>query len=139
MITKIHIPTTPFATAFGMPIDDAIERLNATARELTAGAEKTPSQDFGLRLADAVRRKQSPRFSATTVFAASAVRKEEDENDDDEKKDDDQSDSFGTRLKRAIERKSRASKTQKQHQRIAERERKRYPATASGTQKRLTT
>jgi len=127
MITRIRIPTTPFATAFGMPIDDAIERLNATARELTAGAEKTPSQDFGLRLADAVRRKQSPRFSATAVFAAAPRRNnDDDEDNDDEKKDDDQSDSFGTRLKRAIERKSRASKTQKQHQRIAERERKRY-------------
>jgi len=122
MITRIRIPTTPFATAFGMPIDDAIERLNATARELTAGAEKTPSQDFGLRLADAVRRKQSPRFSATTVFAASAVRKDEDENNDDEK--DAENQSFGERLRRAVERRGR--RTQKRHQKFVERERKRY-------------
>jgi hypothetical protein len=34
--------------------------------------------------------------------------------------------SFGKKLKKAIERKSRALKTQKQHQELAERERQRY-------------
>ena len=123
MITKIHIPTTPFATAFGMPIDDAIERLNATARELTAGAEKTPSQDFGPRLADAVRRKQSPRFSAAAVFAAAPRRNNDDDEDNDDEKDA-ENQSFGERLRRAVERRGR--RTQKRHQKFVERERKRY-------------
>jgi hypothetical protein len=112
---KINCPTTPFATAFNMPINDAIERLTASARELTAAAEKTTSgsHDFGSRLSQAVRRKQSP-----CVFAATRKNKENDDNDDDENGDKDKdadNDSFGKRIKKAVERKSHGTKTQKQH------------------------
>ena len=103
---KIHCPITPFATAFGMPINDAIDRLTASARELDAAAEKTTSGDFGQRLAQAVRRKQqSPR-----VFAATGKNKENDDNNDDEDgdKDKEKDDSFGERIRKAVKRKSRA-------------------------------
>src|SRR5262252_6622916 len=97
---KLHYPTIPFATAFNMPINDAIERVLASARELDAAAESVPGkrEAFGQRLAQAVRRKQSP-----IVFAASAPRKNDDDNDDDDEKD---SESFGQRIKKAVERKS---------------------------------
>jgi hypothetical protein len=122
---KLNIPTIPFATAFGMPLNDAIDRLAATASELTAAAERTSRGQggFGSRLSAAVKRKQS----SYAVFAE-ALRKNNDDDEDDDKdggKDTD-NDSFGKRIKKAIERKSRASKTQKQHQEFAERERQRY-------------
>jgi len=115
--------------AMGLPINQAIDRIFASARELNAAAERTSEgQSFGQRLAQAVRRKQSP-----CVFAA--TRKNDDDNDgNDENGDKDKDaddDSFGKRIKKAIERKSRASKTQQQHKKIAERKRRRYqqPAT----------
>ena len=97
---KLNFPTTPFATAFNMPINDAIERVLASARELSAAAEKMSREQggFGSRIAQAVQRKQSP-----IVFAASAPRKNDDDNDDDDEKD---SESFGQRIKKAVERKS---------------------------------
>src|SRR5215468_9523519 len=95
---KLNYPTTPFATAFNMPINDAIERVIASARELDAAAEKTSrGQDFGSRLAQAVRRKQS-----SIVFAAAPSK-----DDDDEKDKDADNESFGKKLKKAIKRKQR--------------------------------
>jgi hypothetical protein len=47
-----------------MPLATAIERLNASARELSAAAEKAPSREgfgqrFGQKLKEAVKRKAS--------------------------------------------------------------------------------
>ena len=127
---KLNLPTTPIATAFGMPLDDAIEQLATTARDLTAAAEKTSrSQGFGSRLAEAVKRR-SPRYAnaAANVFTATTRKDNDDDDDDDDEdeKEDPENESFGKKVKRAIERKSRGTKTQKQHQKIAERERRRY-------------
>jgi hypothetical protein len=99
---KINCPATPFATAFGMPINDAINRVLASARELDAAAEKTSREQggFGSRLTQAVRRKQSP-----CVFAA-APRKNDDNDDDDI----DKAESFGNRIKNAVQRKTHGTK-----------------------------
>jgi hypothetical protein len=92
MTTKLHVPAIPFATAFNLPLDSAIERLNATAVELTVAAEKTSrSQGFGSRLADAVKRKQSSH----AVFAEAPCKNYDDDNDDDEKNSDKDNESFG--------------------------------------------
>jgi hypothetical protein len=112
MITKRHHHTGGFGMAFGLPIADAIDHVIASARELDAAAEKTShAQDFGSRIAEAVKRKQGAVFAAT-------LRKNDD--DDDEK--DADNDSFAERLKKAVQRKS----GQKQHKEQAERERSRY-------------
>jgi hypothetical protein len=100
--------------AFGMPINDAIERLNASARELDASAEKAlPSQSFGQKVALAVKRKVAlgvtrPRpavFASATAVSASSADKD-----------------FAKRLREAAEKKSGA----KRHEEQAERERERY-------------
>jgi hypothetical protein len=110
-----------------MPLDLAIERLTASARELTAAAEKTTSrpQRFGSRLAQAVKRK-----SGTAIFASSALPRakkqdddeDNDEDDDKEKDGKEENDSFSHRIKKAVEKRS----GQKQHKEYAERERERY-------------
>ena len=106
---KIHYPTTPIATAFGLPINDAFDRVVAAARELDAAAEKTsPSEGFGSRIKDAINRKTGRQSPSAAVFAvATASPKAEDQN-------------FGERIKKAVERR------RKQHQEQAERERQRY-------------
>ena len=94
--------------AFGLPIDDAIARLNASARELSASAEKAPGhgESFGSQIAQAVKvRLASGTRSRSAVHASS---------DGDE--------GFAQRLKEAAEKKSGA----KRHEEYAERERDRY-------------
>jgi len=96
---------TGFGLAFGMPIDVAVERLYASARELSAAAEKAPgrSETFGERIKNAVQR----RMSASSHAQPRA--------DGDE--------SFGENVKKAVEKKSGRS----QHKKQAEAERNRYP------------
>ena len=60
MITKLHFPSTPIGMAFGMPINEAVECVLASAESLRAASEKTPvSQGFGERLKQAVRQKKA--------------------------------------------------------------------------------
>jgi hypothetical protein len=58
MITQ---PTTSYAMAFGMPLNEAIARLEASAAELRASAEKVTAQrnesSFGQLIAQAVKRR----------------------------------------------------------------------------------
>jgi hypothetical protein len=108
---KLNLQTTPIATAFGMPLDSAVEKLAATATELSTAAEKTSrsrAQGFGSRIAQAVKRK-----TGAVVFAAASSPRAENE-------------SFGQRVKKAVEKKSRHMKTQQQHKEQSERERNRY-------------
>jgi hypothetical protein len=123
MKTKLHHHhTTGFGMAMGLPINQAIDRIFASARELNAAAERTSEgQSFGQRLAQAVRRKQSP-----CVFAAAPRKNDDDDDENGDKDKDADNESFGKRIKKAIERKSRALKTQQQHKEQQERERSRY-------------
>jgi hypothetical protein len=82
--------TTPFATAFGMPFNDAIQRVFQSARELDDSANKVAKErdqyarnDFSQRIADAVKRKLAKQPTRITAAAT-----------DDE--------SFGAKLKRAV-------------------------------------
>lgn len=104
----MKIPTTPFATAFNMPINDAIERVLASARELSASAEKAPGhgESFGSQIAQAVKTKLASGTRPRIAVHASS--------DGDE--------GFAQRLKEAAEKKSGA----KRHKEYAERERDRY-------------
>jgi hypothetical protein len=107
---QLHSPvtTTRVGMAFNMPINDAIERLNASARELSASAEKAPGhgESFGSQIAQAVKTKLAsgtrPRIA---VYASS-----------------DSDEGFAQRLKEAAKKKSGA----KRHKEYAERERDRY-------------
>jgi hypothetical protein len=109
-----------------MPINDAIQRMFQSARELDESANKMATEhdqharnNFGQRIADAVRRK-TPRHAAMAVFAKNDG---DDDNDDDENGEKDKdADSFAECLKKAVQRKS----GQKQHKEQAERERSRY-------------
>ena len=93
MSTKLRY--TGFGMAMGLPIADAIARVKAAARELSASAEKISyAQDFGSQIAQAVRRKTS----------CPAVCGKADDNDDG--KDDDKNDSFAELLTKAVQRKS---------------------------------
>jgi hypothetical protein len=97
--------------AFGMPINDAIERLNASAKELDASAEKAPAgQSFGHKVALAVKRKGVTRPSPAVFASATAVSASSGDKD------------FAKRLREAAEKKSGA----KRHKEQAERERERY-------------
>ena len=109
---RLHFPATGRATAFGIPIDEAVERATACARELNVAAEKAPAgRGFGERLVQAVQ----ARVGSTTrprigVLANAAVApKAEDE-------------SFAERLKKACEKRS----GKEQREKHAERERSRY-------------
>jgi hypothetical protein len=107
MMTNIHFTTT--GTAFGLPINDAIERIHASALELRAAAEKVRpgSEDFGLELVRATRAKLASR-SGRAVIA------ENSESD------------FGEQIKQAVERKLSSLPSQKRHKERVERARERY-------------
>src|SRR5262249_12853963 len=92
--------------------DAHVARIEACARELSISAQRAPEGGgFGGRIAQAVRARQQPRLSHVTASATAAS---------------DESESFGQRVKRAIERKSGgATKTQTEHQRYVERENER--------------
>jgi len=125
MIARLHFPTAERGTAFGLPIDEAVERVVACARELNTAADKTREGDgFAQRLVKAVQN----RVTSTTrprigVLANAAVAptaegskncrvsffRAEDE-------------SFAERVKKACEEKS----GQKRRKEQAERERSRY-------------
>ena len=94
--------------AFGLPIDDAIARLNASARELSASAEKAAGhgESFGSQIAQAVKVRLASGTRSRSAVSASS--------DGDE--------GFAQRLKEAAEKKSGA----KRHKEYAERERDRY-------------
>ena len=112
MIAMHYFPTAPFGTAFGVPTDEAVERILASARELSAAAEKTPKgEGFGQRLMKAVQARvgstMRPRIG---VLANAAVApKAEDE-------------SFAERFKRLCEEKAGVKRRKEQ----TERERSRY-------------
>jgi len=74
MVKRLHIPTTTnsHGIAFGLPINEAIQRMYNTAEAMVAAAEKAPakSDSFGQRIAEAVKaRSRQPRIA---VFAESA-------------------------------------------------------------------
>ena len=97
--------------AFGVPINDAIDRLNTTARELDASAEKARAgQSFGQKVALAVKRLGVTRPRPAVVASATAVSASGGDN------------GFAKRLREAAEKKSGA----KRHKEQAERERERY-------------
>jgi hypothetical protein len=58
---KLHYPAT--AMAFGLPLNDAIARMEASAKELCAATENVPSRtaSFGERLTQAVKRQLPAR------------------------------------------------------------------------------
>jgi len=102
MTTK---PITGFGLAFGLPIDTAVEQLNATARQLDAARAKAPSRDdsFGQRIKNAVQRRMSHSHSPQAEGEQT----------------------FGQKVKQAIERRSGRT----QHERQADAERNRYRKT----------
>jgi hypothetical protein len=112
MMTKkaLHSrPATPFATAFGMPLDDAIRRVFQSARELDDSANKVAKErdrharnDFGQRITAAVRRKQSP-----CVFAAATGKNGDDDGDEDGDKEKNADNDFGQRIRASVQRRSR--------------------------------
>ena len=104
MITKLHHHTTTgFRMAMGLPIDQAIDRIVASARELDAAAEKTSQpQSFGQKIAQAFKAKLAKQQPRTTADA--------------------HNESFGEQIKKAVEKKSGA----KRHKEYAKRERDRY-------------
>jgi hypothetical protein len=100
--------------AFGLPVNEAIERLNQSARELNASAEKAPhGQDFGQKVALAVKRRVALVTRPRTAVFASATAVSASSGSDE---------GFAKRLKEAVEKKSGA----KRHKEYAERERDRY-------------
>jgi hypothetical protein len=108
MIAKLH-----FGLAYGLPIDEACERMFTCAGLLNAAAEKMPapsSHSFGERITQAVKAKVAniPTVRHRPAVSASASAEEE---------------SFGQKLKKAVKKKSGQQRQKEQ----AERERKRYP------------
>jgi hypothetical protein len=104
MTTKqLHSRTTGFGIAMGLPIADAIDHVIASARELDAAAEKTHhAQDFGSRIAQAVRRK-----TPCPAVCSAAPRKDDDEDDDETEEEKQKDDSFAERLKKAVRKRQR--------------------------------
>ena len=94
--------------AFGLPINEAVARMETTAQALRASAAKMPSrcESPGERLKAAVKSRLHSGF--TTI--AQQLRADGEE-------------SFGQKVKEAVEKKS----GRKQHEEQAERERSRYP------------
>ena len=73
--------------AMGLPIDQAIDRIVASARELDAAAEKTSQpQSFGQKIAQAFKAKLAKQQPRTTADA--------------------DNESFGEKLKKAVRKKS---------------------------------
>jgi hypothetical protein len=64
--------TTSHALAFGIPLNEAIARLEASAAELRASAAKvhSKSEGFGQRIAAAVKRRMRPRSGAIAQVAS---------------------------------------------------------------------
>ena len=95
-----------FGLAYGVPLDQACERMFTCARLLSAAAEKAPSShSFGQRITQAVKAKIAEQPTRHAVAA------------------DAPDESFGEKLKKAVKKKS----GQERHEEQAERERKRYP------------
>jgi hypothetical protein len=108
MMTKLHLSMTPSrGTMFGLPIDQATERLLQCAYDLDAATKKIATErehlNVGQRLKQAIQARLHPRNAAATVLAESG-------------------DSFAEKLKRAVEKKSPA----KRHKEQVERDRARY-------------
>jgi hypothetical protein len=79
--------TKSYALAFGLPLDVAIARIEASAKELQHSAKKVAagnSQSFGSKISEAVKRKLRSRNPA---FATNANANEE---------------SFGEKITRAV-------------------------------------
>jgi hypothetical protein len=110
---RLHFPTvTGRATAWGIPINEAVERALACARELDVAREKAPAgEGFGERLTRVVQaRVTSAMRPRAVVLANTAVApKSEDE-------------SFAEKLKKECEKRS----GQKQQRDYVEKERTRY-------------
>jgi hypothetical protein len=105
--------------AFGLPISEAVERLNQSARELNASAEKAPhGQDFGQKVALVVKRKVASRVTRPRTAAFASASRPSTAVSASSGSDE----GFAKRLKEAAEKKSGA----KRHQEHAERERERY-------------
>jgi len=103
---KLH-----FGLAYGVPIDEACERMFTCARLLNAAAKKAPaasSHSFGEKIAEAIKAKVA-NIPQVQHHAAVFVSAEEE--------------SFGKKLKEAVKKKS----GQERHKEQAERKRKRYP------------
>jgi len=112
MIARFHFPTAGCATAFGLPIDEAVQRVLACARELNTAAEKLPEgEGFAQRLVKAVQARVTPVARPRIALANAAVAPKAED------------DSFAERLKKECEKLS----GRKQHKEYVERERSRYP------------
>jgi hypothetical protein len=105
-----------FGQSIAAAVASKVSRPRAAIFATASKAPKAEAENFGQRLAQAVKRQQSP-----CVFAA-APRKDSDDDNDDENGDKEEKDSFGKRIKKAVEKQS----GQKQHKEYAERERRRY-------------
>jgi hypothetical protein len=90
---------------FGLPIDEAVRRMQESARELDRAGEKIAAErermNFGSHIAQAVKRKITAQAQSRTAIRA-------------------EGDSFGEKLKRAVEKKRR------QREQQSEKERSRY-------------
>jgi hypothetical protein len=112
MLTKLCFPTVIVGSglAMGQPIDIAIAAVKASAETLAKAVEKAPGRtnSFGQRVAqlakERVRSRQRLRVAPVTRDSAPE-------------------ESFGEKLKKAVEERSGA----KQHKDQAARERSRYP------------
>ena len=111
MVTKLSFSTPDYGMAFGLPINTAIARMEATAQALRESAEKAPgrSESPGQRLKAAVKRKLPSRFTATTA----PPRAEE-------------SESFAEKLTAATKRLIASRMSPRQAREHAEREKARY-------------
>jgi hypothetical protein len=103
----MNATTGSYAIAFGLPLNEAVRQLEASALTLRNASDKVAASSkdsFGQRLRSAVQARLRPR-----VVAANTPQAEEE--------------SFGEKLRRAVKQKS----PRKQHEQQAARDSKRYP------------
>jgi hypothetical protein len=63
----MNTPTSSHATAFNMPLPDALSAMERSAKELQQACEKTPAKaSFGQRIAKAVRAKMPAQHADNT-------------------------------------------------------------------------
>jgi hypothetical protein len=108
MTTANHFTIAAGGMANGLPIDEAVQRLLACAKELDASSQKVSAEredSFGRKIAQAVKAKIAFR-SGTPMIAENTPRK-----------------GFSEKLKKAVQEKS----GQNQRKERFQRERERYP------------
>jgi hypothetical protein len=108
---QIHFPVMAGrGMGFGLPIDEAVQRTEELAKDLSTAAKNNPasSTSFGRKIAQSVKSK----VAAHTGVRTAAVTAEDE--------------SFGQKIKEAVEKKRGKLPTQKQHKEEAERDGGRY-------------